>query len=700
MPFKLEKSGNGYFVVDDKGKKYSEKPLPKKRATAQLRALYANSPEASEKKEVSATPTAVMAQGQRSLFGGTSLGGAKKKLAIIAKKEKAIDFIPPKSVVDNAKYGVTLKENNIAPGTGMANVRAESLLEGEAQEPGTIYRMAVYFDRNRKNKDDDRVSWLMMGGDAADEWTHNLVEELKDVRREKQIILDEFDAYSSPVMNATMLPESAWAEEYEGEEYLEDEEEEYFDDEYAEIAPELDEIELEEEGIEISEAVPETGVMVAFFVPEEYIDDLSACVPNPVNPEAMHITLAYLGDINDGTLDKAEVISALGKFVNNKGACISGSTNGFGRFHGKDGELDAIYANFDSPELPEFRQHLVKCLSENGVEYSQLHGYTPHITLSYIGLDDETPDVHVPDMNMKFDTLYLAWGDEYIPFKLPPKAVYAVKEFVKNLLHVRSKAHKMKKEKDGTHPLAHYLVVEDPDKTNTWHLPVYTTDGELDHNRMGAGWAALHEGFRGQKYSGPQKGKAIEKLRKLYEQEGMQVPGEEEEVSEEKKEFRKNVITAVKELDESHSDNTVTVYKQSDGKYRWITISSNGFRDRDGEIVSTKALMEDCDRADTEKEYGPLRWWHIPGVDIGDCDYNMVHGHMLIESGTFRDPEIGMRVKEEQTGLEISIGFTHPSTEPDRDGVFNQIRRFERSLVPKGRVSNRFTSLVAFDAKA
>jgi hypothetical protein len=43
MPWKLEKSGAGYFVVTkDTGRRHSKMPLPKQRALAQMRALYAN----------------------------------------------------------------------------------------------------------------------------------------------------------------------------------------------------------------------------------------------------------------------------------------------------------------------------------------------------------------------------------------------------------------------------------------------------------------------------------------------------------------------------------------------------------------------------------------------------------------------------------------------------------------------------------
>lgn len=81
-----------------------------------------------------------------------------------------------------------------------------------------------------------------------------------------------------------------------------------------------------------------------------------------------------------------------------------------------------------------------------------------------------------------------------------------------------------KKEADGEHPASHYLVVEDPDTVTTWHLRVRDVAGALDHRLMGAAWAALHGGYRGNVYEGPNKTEAIAKLRKLYEQEDMPMP--------------------------------------------------------------------------------------------------------------------------------------------------------------------------------
>lgn len=70
-----------------------------------------------------------------------------------------------------------------------------------------------------------------------------------------------------------------------------------------------------------------------------------------------------------------------------------------------------------------------------------------------------------------------------------------------------------------------YLVVEDREKPSTWHLQV-KRDGKPDHNLMGGAWAALHGGYRGNKYQGPKKREALRKLKTLYKKEKMTLPSE------------------------------------------------------------------------------------------------------------------------------------------------------------------------------
>ncbi len=87
-----------------------------------------------------------------------------------------------------------------------------------------------------------------------------------------------------------------------------------------------------------------------------------------------------------------------------------------------------------------------------------------------------------------------------------------------------------KKEADGEHPSSHYLVVEDAAKPTTWHLRVRGSEGKPDHRLMGAAWAALHGGYRGNKYEGPGKEEAIAKLKKLYRSEGIELPDDPQRV--------------------------------------------------------------------------------------------------------------------------------------------------------------------------
>lgn len=139
-----------------------------------------------------------------------------------------------------------------------------------------------------------------------------------------------------------------------------------------------------------------------------------------------------------------------------------------------------------------------------------------------------------------------------------------------------------------------------------------------------------------------------------------------------------------------------SVIKTEDGTYRWVAVSSSAFVDREGEIVSTKALTDDVARADKTGQRGPLLLWHVPGTDIGDCDFQAVEGRLLVESGTFHDNEFATTVRKalerSEEPLGVSIGFRHTLDQPDADGVFHRIVIHERSVCPLEVAANPFTS--------
>jgi hypothetical protein len=144
-----------------------------------------------------------------------------------------------------------------------------------------------------------------------------------------------------------------------------------------------------------------------------------------------------------------------------------------------------------------------------------------------------------------------------------------------------------------------------------------------------------------------------------------------------------------------------TVFKDARGAYRWLAISSTAYRDRDREIVSRKALQGAVASGDRSGERGPLRFWHVPGLDLGECDYQATShdGRLLVESGTFYRPDYAMALKDRGAGYGVSIGFMHPPDQPDRDGVFHDITIFERSITPPGKASNPFTSITTKESR-
>lgn len=71
-----------------------------------------------------------------------------------------------------------------------------------------------------------------------------------------------------------------------------------------------------------------------------------------------------------------------------------------------------------------------------------------------------------------------------------------------------------------------FLVVGDAEKPSTWHLRVKDSDGAVNHRLLGAAWAALHGGYRGNKYEGEDKDSALKKLKALYKSEGLETPTE------------------------------------------------------------------------------------------------------------------------------------------------------------------------------
>ena len=137
------------------------------------------------------------------------------------------------------------------------------------------------------------------------------------------------------------------------------------------------------------------------------------------------------------------------------------------------------------------------------------------------------------------------------------------------------------------------------------------------------------------------------------------------------------------------------LFEQDDGRFRWLAVSSGGFEDWDGEVVST-SFLEDCvERADKMGDHGELWVAHVPGTRIGDCDFMALSDGFLLESGLFDLTPMGERAKTyliEHPDSEVSITFAYRNR--SRDGVYAPPGFIiERSILPAGTAAFPWSSI-------
>lgn len=230
-----------------------------------------------------------------------------------------------------------------------------------------------------------------------------------------------------------------------------------------------------------------------------------------------------------------------------------------------------------------------------------------------------------------------------------------------------------------------FLVVEDREKPTTWHLPV-KENGTPNPRLMGAAWAALHEGFRGRKYEGPDKSGALKRLIALYRAEDMELPTEKEQ-QEEAVEAQKN------------GADSFTVYKSADGSYRWASVSSVAVKDKEFEIVTEKAQDDAIQHANDTGEFGEIDLVHIDGTDVGKCDLMVRVGKRLIEGGSFDNTELAKgaikALQDDPDYWGVSIKFVYDPSKFDGEKYNGNIRIRKRTILPQEMAASYGTKLVA-----
>ncbi len=85
--------------------------------------------------------------------------------------------------------------------------------------------------------------------------------------------------------------------------------------------------------------------------------------------------------------------------------------SGLGRFAGDAAEGDPLYLSVDAPPLPAARQTLIEALTAVGFAPSTGHGFSPHVTLRYLGAEEALPMTRFEARAVTFDRASIWRGE-------------------------------------------------------------------------------------------------------------------------------------------------------------------------------------------------------------------------------------------------------------------------------------------------
>lgn len=129
-----------------------------------------------------------------------------------------------------------------------------------------------------------------------------------------------------------------------------------------------------------------TGVMIALYPDPEAAKKIA--VRGGEEPEELHVTLAYLGDVADTAGEGLTLGSATSKIVAAAQVAaatfkpLSGTVGGLGKFP-DFGSGVPVWSPVDVVGLGAVREAVVDALEAAGLPVKTDHGFTPHMTLGY-----------------------------------------------------------------------------------------------------------------------------------------------------------------------------------------------------------------------------------------------------------------------------------------------------------------------------
>lgn len=154
------------------------------------------------------------------------------------------------------------------------------------------------------------------------------------------------------------------------------------------------------------------GAMICVPVARKTAEQLAVIGGEP--PERMHLTLAYLGTAEMLPVDSEDKILELVAKVADRHPKLKAQFSGIGRFENTQNYEDAVVALVDAPGLEDLRVDLVKELEKAGFPVSRTHGFTPHVTIAYIGFHEQLPVDRIGGLDMRIGSIEYVQGDHRI----------------------------------------------------------------------------------------------------------------------------------------------------------------------------------------------------------------------------------------------------------------------------------------------
>lgn len=152
--------------------------------------------------------------------------------------------------------------------------------------------------------------------------------------------------------------------------------------------------------------VQSNSTMIALKPRQDEALRLAEISDGALDPETLHVTLAYLGEW-DG--DLAAIGEALMQTAAGH-APLEGAVGGIGVFAGgPDGRPNIALPSV--PGLVELRVTATAALVERGFDYSRDYGYLPHMTISYTDQLEQFPSLGLIGEPLHFDDLWVVRGD-------------------------------------------------------------------------------------------------------------------------------------------------------------------------------------------------------------------------------------------------------------------------------------------------